>query len=115
VEHLEQQYSSADDVEQVTSWRGLLRRTRTSPCVAHRLALRTALYNCILCVSHVCFILWIHCLSPRSLPQIWVYGNSLESTLVAVVVPKKAFKDKHGDLASDEARKAMLEVSGSAC
>jgi hypothetical protein len=43
--------------------------------------------------------------------QIWVYGNSFESQLVAVVVPKQAFLDKHPDLASDEAKKAMLAVS----
>ena len=52
----------------------------------------------------------LHC--PYCLPvlQIWVYGNSLESSLVAVVVPKKSFLEKYSDLASPEATKAMLQV-----
>lgn len=43
--------------------------------------------------------------------QIWVYGSSLESSLVAVVVPKKQFVDQHPGLGSQEAKKAMLAVS----
>lgn len=45
--------------------------------------------------------------------QLWVYGSSLESSLVAVVVPRKAFMEQHPDLGSEEANKAMLqELSG---
>lgn len=46
--------------------------------------------------------------SSEQVEQIWVYGSSLESSLVAVVVPKKAFTDKYSDLNSEEAKKAML-------
>ena len=45
-----------------------------------------------------------------SVEQIWVYGNSLESMLVAVVVPKPHWLDKFEGGANDpEAKKAMLE------
>ncbi|KAL4444107.1 hypothetical protein ABPG75_011844 [Micractinium tetrahymenae] len=47
--------------------------------------------------------------SSELVEQIWVYGSSLESSLVAVVVPKKAFTDQHPDLASPDAKKAMLQ------
>ena len=52
----------------------------------------------------------LYCLYCLPVPQIWVYGNSLESSLVAVVVPKKAFLEKYPDLGSPEASKAMLQV-----
>ena len=52
--------------------------------------------------------------------QIWVYGNSLENSLLAVVVPSAKFKDwaaangVEGDMAqvckSDKARSYMLKV-----
>ncbi len=47
--------------------------------------------------------------------QIWVYGSSPESSLVAVVVPKKPFLDQHSDLSSQEAKKAMLAVRLRGC
>ncbi|KAI7842469.1 hypothetical protein COHA_003823 [Chlorella ohadii] len=46
--------------------------------------------------------------SSDAVEQIWVYGSPHESVLVAVVVPKKAFADKHSDLGSKEAQQAML-------
>lgn len=46
----------------------------------------------------------------ENVEQLWVYGNSFESVLVAVVVPKPAFLAKFDGGASDpEAKKAMLE------
>lgn len=46
--------------------------------------------------------------------QIWVYGSSLESALVAVVVPRGAFMKEHPDLSSADAKAAMLAVSRAA-
>ena len=45
----------------------------------------------------------------ENVEQIWVYGNSLESAIVAVVVPKPAFLAKYPDGGvGEEAKKAML-------
>lgn len=46
----------------------------------------------------------------ENVEQLWVYGNSFESALVAVVVPKPAFLEKFAGGAEDpEAKKAMVE------
>ncbi|PSC75938.1 acetyl-synthetase [Micractinium conductrix] len=47
--------------------------------------------------------------SSELVEQIWVYGSSLESQLVAVVVPKKAFVSQYPDLEGEEAKAAMLQ------
>ena len=41
--------------------------------------------------------------------QIWVYGSSTESSLVAVVIPKPSWKSQQGDITTDEAKSEMLK------
>lgn len=45
----------------------------------------------------------------EAVEQIWVYGNSLESALVAVVVPKPSWLSKFSGAEDPAATKAMLE------
>jgi len=45
----------------------------------------------------------------ENIEQIWVYGSSTESALVAIVVPKQKWKDSHPNLDDPDVKKEMLE------
>lgn len=41
--------------------------------------------------------------------QIWVYGSSTESSLVAVVIPKSSWRREQGDITTEQAKSEMLK------
>lgn len=45
----------------------------------------------------------------ENVEQIWVYGSSTESYLVAVVVPKLSWRNEQGDITTEQAASKMLQ------